>query len=63
MYSIGTLSGAQVVMSIVIALASNAVFKVVLLRSVGGSAIFRRCFPAIAVMVIGAAAGIFIEVS
>ncbi len=63
MYGIGTLSGAEVVMSIVIALTSNAVFKVVLLRSIGGSAIFRRCFPAIAAMVIGAAAGIFIEIS
>lgn len=62
MYGLGTLSGVQVALSIVIALSSNAVFKVALLRSVGGPAIFRRCFPAIAAMVVGAVVGIAIEI-
>lgn len=56
LYSLGTLSGSQVAISIVLAVSANSVFKLGVVRVVGGSELFRRCLPAMAAVV--AAAGI-----
>lgn len=56
LYSLGTLSGSQVAISIVLAVSANSAFKLGVVRVVGGSELFRRCLPAMAAVV--AAAGI-----
>jgi uncharacterized membrane protein (DUF4010 family) len=56
LYSLGTLSGSQVAISIVLAVSANSVFKLGVVRVVGGTELFRRCLPAMAAVV--AAAGI-----
>lgn len=56
LYSLGALSGSQVAISIVLAVSANTVFKLGVVRVVGGSELFRRCLPAMAAVV--AAAGI-----
>lgn len=60
LYNLDTLSPTQVTLSIVLALAANAVFKLGIVRIVGGDALFRHCLPVIATMVTGAGLGVLL---
>ncbi len=55
LYGLGTLSGSQVAICIVFAVSANSVFKLGVVRVVGGADLFRRCLPAMAAVI--AAAG------
>ena len=55
MYTLGTLSAAEVATAIVIAMAANAAFKLVIVNQVAGAPLLRRCFVPMAGMVVAAA--------
>ena len=54
MYGLGTLSAAQVTTAVLLAVSANALFKLGIVRVVGGVTLFRRCVPALAAMATGA---------
>lgn len=58
LYGLGSLTPAQAATAIVLAVSANAVFKLGIVRVVGGGALLRRCLPAMVATVAGAAAGI-----
>ena len=57
LYGLGSLTPAQAAIAIVLAVYANAVFKLGIVRAVGGGALLRRCLPAVAAMMAGAALG------
>lgn len=57
LYGVGTLSAAQVTTAIVLAVSANALFKLAIVRFVGGDALFRRCVPAMTAIAAGAGLG------
>jgi uncharacterized membrane protein (DUF4010 family) len=60
LYSLGTLLPTQVTISIVLALIANALFKLGIVRVVGGGTLFRRCLPVMTAMVAGAGLGVLL---
>ena len=58
LYGLGSLTPAQVAIAIVLAVLANAVFKMGVVRVVGGGALLRRCLPAMAAMAAGAGLGL-----
>ena len=56
LYGLGTLNASQVTISIVLAISANSIFKLGIVRVVGGPELFRRCIPVMAAVV--ATAGI-----
>ena len=58
LYGLGSLTPAQVAIAIVLAVLANAVFKMGVVRVVGGDALLRRCLPAMAAMAAGAGLGL-----
>jgi uncharacterized membrane protein (DUF4010 family) len=58
LYGLTTLSAAQATTSIVLAISANAVFKLGIVRVVGGGALLRRCAPALIAMTAGAGLGV-----
>jgi len=56
LYELGTLSALQVAIAIVLAVTANSVFKLGVVRVIGGPELFRRCLPVMAAVV--AAAGV-----
>ncbi len=58
LYGLGTLSGYQLTLAVVLALAANAAFKLGIVRVVGGAVLFKRCVPVLAAVVTGAAIGL-----
>jgi uncharacterized membrane protein (DUF4010 family) len=56
--ALGSLSSAQAVTAIVIAVAANAAVKLAIVRVAGGKALLRRCLPAMAATAAGAGLGI-----
>ena len=57
LYDAGTLSAAQGTTAILLAVSANTFFKLAIVRVVGGGALFRRCLPAMAAIVVGAGLG------
>ena len=57
LYGLDSLTAAQAAIAVVLAVAANAVFKLGVVRAVGGGGLLRRCLPAIAAMIAGAALG------
>ena len=55
LYGLGSLSSAQVAISIVLAVSANSVFKLAVVWVVGGRELFGRCFPTMATVVAVAA--------
>lgn len=62
LFGLGSLTPAQTVVSIVLAVSANAVFKLGIVRAVGGGALLRRCLPAMAATGAGAGLGLAIFV-
>ena len=58
LFGLGTLSAGQAATAVIIAVAANAAFKLGVVRAVAGPQLFRRCLPALAAAVAGAAAGL-----
>jgi uncharacterized membrane protein (DUF4010 family) len=58
LHALGTLSAAQVTTAIVLAFSANAVFKLGIVRVVGGQALLRQCLPAMLATVAGAGLGL-----
>ncbi len=58
LYGLGSLTPAQATIAIVLAVSANAVFKLGIVRAVGGGALLRRCLPAMAAMAAGAGLGL-----
>ena len=58
LYGLGSLTSAQAAIAIVLAVLANAVFKLGVVRAVGGAALFRRCIPAMVAMAVGAGLGL-----
>ena len=58
LYGLGSLTPAPAATAIVLAVSANAVFKLGIVRVVGGGALFRRCLPAMAATAAGAAVGL-----
>lgn len=62
LYGLGTLSSSEVTISVVLAVSANSVFKLGVVRVVGGRELFRRCLPAMAAVVAAAAIALLIFV-
>ena len=58
LYVLGSLTPAQAATVIVLAVSANAVFKLGIVRVVGGGALLRRCLPAMMAMAAGAGLGL-----
>ena len=58
LYGVGTLLAAQVTTAIVLEVSANALFKLAIVRFVGGDALFRRCLPAMTAIAAGAGLGV-----
>ncbi len=58
LYGLGSLTPEQAAIVIVLAVLANAVFKLGIVRAVGGRALLRRCLPAMAAMAAGAGLGL-----
>jgi uncharacterized membrane protein (DUF4010 family) len=58
LYGLTTLSAAQATTAIVLAVSANAVFKLGIVRVVGGGTLFRRCVPALLAVMAGAGLGV-----
>ena len=58
LYGFGSLTPGQAATAIVLAVSANAVFKLGIVRAVGGGALLRRCLPVMAAMAAGAGLGL-----
>jgi uncharacterized membrane protein (DUF4010 family) len=58
LYGLGSLTAAQVSIAMVLAVLANAVFKLGVVRIVGGGELFRSCLPAMAATGAGAGVGL-----
>ncbi len=58
LYGLGRLSAAQVATASMLAVSANAAFKLGIVRFAGGSALFRRCLPAMAASAAAGAIGV-----
>ena len=58
LYGLGSLTPGQAATAIVLAVSANAVFKLGIVRAVGGGALLLRCLPVMAAMTAGAGLGL-----
>lgn len=58
LFALGQLSAVEATVAVVLAFAANAVFKLGIVRAVGGEALFGRCVPSLLATVAGASAGV-----
>ncbi len=58
LYGLGEITAFQATAATVLAISANAAFKLGIVKTVGGSILFRRCLPPIAATVAGAAVGL-----
>jgi uncharacterized membrane protein (DUF4010 family) len=58
LFGVGTLSAAQATTSVVLAIVANMVFKLGIVRVVGGGALLRRCVLAMAAAAAGGGLGL-----
>jgi uncharacterized membrane protein (DUF4010 family) len=58
LFDMGSLSAKQMTTAVVLALGANAVFKLGIVRVVGGASLFRRCAPTLIAVMAGAVAGL-----